>query len=100
MFWVLTTSHARQQLKRNFRLIGKRADQLSEKEAKLVNQFLQYSETLRAVYEWKEAFITWYDCCGNHRLAVKGFERWIEQGEQIDHPTVQNCLKTMNNWQE
>ncbi|WP_338062516.1 transposase [Sporosarcina limicola] len=44
--------------------------------------------------------MTWYDCSGNHRLAVKGFERWIEQGEQIDYPAVQNCLKTMNNWQE
>lgn len=75
-------SHARKQLKQNFRLLGKRADQLTEKEAKLVDQFLKYSDVLRAVYEWKEAFITWYDCSPSHALAVIGFSRWIEQGEK------------------
>lgn len=91
---------ARQQLKRHFRLLGKRADQLTDKETELINQFLQYSDVLRAVYEWKEAFITWYDCSSNHTLAVKGFVRWIKQGEQINSSAVQSCLKTMKNWQE
>jgi len=94
------TPRARQQLKQNHRLLGKRNDQLSEKEAQLVHQFLQYSEILRAVYEWKEAFITWYDCSASHTLAELGFVRWLSQGEQIEHPAVQECLKTMKNWQE
>lgn len=91
---------ARHQLKQNCRILGKRADQLSEKETKLISQFLQYSEILRLVYEWKEAFITWYDCSASHALAEKGYARWLEQGEQIDHPAVQHCLKTMKNWRE
>ena len=94
------TPRARQQLKQNNRLLGKRNDQLSDKEVGLVNQFLQYSTDLRAVYEWKEAFITWYDCSANHALAEVGFVRWLDQGEQIGHPAVQECLKTMKNWQE
>lgn len=90
----------RQQLKQNYRLLGKRADQLSEKVAAMVNQFLQYSDALRAVYKWKESFITWYDCSASHALAVTGFARWIEQESRIEHPAVQDCLKTMKNWQE
>lgn len=89
------SSRAPQQLKQNFRLLGKRADQLSKKEAKLIHQFLQYSDILRAVYEWKEAFITWYDCSASHVLAVSGFARWIKQEEKIVCPAVQKCLKTM-----
>lgn len=91
---------ARQQLKQNHRLLGKRNDQLSDKEAGFVNQFLQYSEVLRAVYEWKEAFITWYDCSASHALAEMGFVRWLNQGEQMEHHAVKECLKTMKNWQE
>ncbi|ANU12059.1 hypothetical protein BBH88_18245 [Planococcus antarcticus DSM 14505] len=93
-------SRARHQLKQHHRILGKRADQLSEKENKLVSQFLQYSEVLRKVYEWKEAFITWYDCSASHSLAEKGYARWLEQGEQIEHFAVQNCLKTMKNWRK
>lgn len=92
--------HARKQLKQNFRLLGKRADQLTGKEVKLVEQFLSYSDVLRAVYEWKEAFITWYDFSPSHAIAVIGFSRWVEQGGKIDSPAVQTCLKTMKNWQE
>ncbi|MEK5061728.1 hypothetical protein MHB81_25680 [Paenibacillus sp. FSL H7-0326] len=29
-----------------------------------------------------------------------GFKRWLEQGENIDHPAVRSILKTMRNWQE
>lgn len=94
------TPRARQQLKQNHRLLGKRNDQLSDKEVGLVNQCLQYSEVLRAVYEWKEAFITWYDCSASHALAEVGFARWLDQGEQIEHPAIKECLKTMKNWQE
>ncbi|HEY4549327.1 MAG TPA: ISL3 family transposase [Bacillus sp. (in: firmicutes)] len=94
------TPRARQQLKQNHRLLGKRNDQLSDKEVGLVNPFLQYSEVLRAVYEWKEAFITWYDCSASHALAEVGFARWLDQGEQIEHPAIKECLKTMKNWQK
>ena len=94
------SSRARQQLKQNHRLLGKRNDQLTDNEAILVNQFLQYSEVLCAVYEWKESFITWYDCSASHALAELGFVRWLDQGEQIGHSAVQECLKTMKNWQK
>jgi hypothetical protein len=52
------------------------------------------------VYEWKEAFIEWYDGSSTYEYAQLGFVRWLAQGDQIDHVAVQNGLKTMRNWQE
>ncbi|MCY9594079.1 transposase [Paenibacillus chitinolyticus] len=65
---------ARQQLKHHYRLLGKGADQLSEREAGLVKQFLQYSDILCAVYQWKEMFITWM-CL--KRMCLKSVDKEI-----------------------
>nr|WP_084411111.1 transposase [Paenibacillus glacialis] len=59
---------------------------------------LAYSSVLRNSWEWKEAFTTWYDNSPNVQVAIEG--RWCELGEQIDHVSVKNTLKTMRNWQE
>nr|WP_246079696.1 transposase [Paenibacillus piri] len=62
---------------------------------------LNYSPLLRRVWEWKEAFTTWYDCSPNFAVAKLGFERWCKQGDQIiDHTAVRSTLKTMCNWKE
>ncbi|MCP1187260.1 hypothetical protein [Paenibacillus sp. 1781tsa1] len=50
---------------------------------------------LRSVWEWKESFSQWYDCSTNVNAARLGFNRWLEQGENIDHPAVQSTLKTI-----
>ncbi len=94
------SSRARQRLKQHHRVLGKRRDQLSDDEQTLVRQLLHYSDVLQEVYEWKEAFIKWYDCSSTYEYAQLGFICWLNQGKQIDHVAVQDCLKTMTNWQE
>ncbi|WP_397376557.1 transposase [Paenibacillus sp. MER 180] len=49
--------------------------------------------------EWKEVF-TRYDCASSFAVGRLGFDRWCEQGTQIDHTAARNTLKTMCNWKE
>lgn len=91
---------AKAHLKTNHRLLNPPSESLDEENAKKLETILNYSPLLRSVWEWKEAFTTWYDCSPSYAVAKLGFERWCRQGEQIEHPTVQRTLKTMRNWQE
>ncbi|QTH46737.1 ISL3 family transposase [Cohnella sp. LGH] len=91
---------AKTYLKANHRLLNPPAESLSEESAKKLDTMLNYSPLLRSMWEWKEAFTTWYDCSPNYTVAKLGFERWCTQGDQIDHAAVQSALKTMRNWQE
>lgn len=91
---------AKKDLKQHFRILGKRCDQLTGEEQRILQRLLQYSKILRQVYVWKEAFIDWYDCSSTYELSKKGFVRWLAQGDTIEQPAVQSCLKTMRNWQE
>ncbi|WP_228548390.1 ISL3 family transposase [Sporosarcina obsidiansis] len=91
---------AKKDLKQHFRILGKRNDQLSVEERAVLERLLQYAPILRRVYEWKEMFIDWYDCSSSYRRAKKGYQCWLKKGEAINHPTVQNCLKTMYNWRD
>lgn len=66
-----------------------------------INEMLDIPELqIHQIWEWKEAFTKWYDYSPNVQIAIKGFVRWCEQGEQIDHEAVNNALKRMRNWQE
>lgn len=94
------TPFAKKDLKKHARILGKRNDQLSAEERDILNRLLGYASILRQVYQWKEAFIDWYDYSSTHKYAVMGFQRWLDQGEMINHSAVQKCLKTMCNWQE
>ena len=91
---------AKKDLKKHFRLLGKRHDQVTSKEQTILQRLLFYSPLLKSVYLWKEAFIEWYDCSATYELAKKAFSRWLKEGEQIEHPAVQDCLATMKNWQD
>jgi transposase len=91
---------ARKHLKEHHRILGKRNDDLSDKERVILKELLHYSDELREVYEWKEAFIEWYDGSSSYELAKIGFERWLDQGRTCMHSAVQACLRTMNNWKE
>lgn len=90
---------AKKDLKKHFRILGKRNDQLTSNERMIFQRLLTYSSLLKRVYWWKEAIIEWYDCSSTYELAKKGFQRWLKVGEQIEHPAVQACLSTMQNWQ-
>lgn len=90
---------AKAYLKANHRLLNPPAESLSEESRKRLETLLNYASLLRTVWEWKEAFTTWYDCSPNFAVAKLGFERWCEQGERIDHAAVRSTLRTMRNWQ-
>nr|WP_249861927.1 ISL3 family transposase [Paenibacillus konkukensis] len=91
---------AKAYLKANHRLLNPPSESLDEQSRKKLDAILNYSRLLRSVWEWKEAFTTWYDCSPGYTVARMGFERWYSQGEQIEHAAVQCVLKTMRNWQE
>jgi len=89
---------AKAQLKSHHRLLNPPGDELNEESRQRLNMLLSYSPLLRSVWEWKEAFTTWYDCSPSVAIAESGFERWCAQGDRIDHPAVKSTLKTMRNW--
>ncbi|SCW66082.1 Transposase [Paenibacillus tianmuensis] len=94
------SSRAKAHLKANHRLLNPPAESLGEESKKRWEALLNYSPLLRSVWEWKEAFTTWYDCSPDLAIARLGFERWCEQGDRIDHAAVRSALKTMRNWKE
>lgn len=87
-------------LKVHHRLLNPPAESLREEDRKRLEMMLNYSSLLRSVWQWKEAFTIWYDCSPSFAVAKLGFERWCEQGDQIDHAAVQSALRTMRNWKE
>lgn len=91
---------AKAYLKANHRLLNPPAESLNEESRKRLETLLSYSPLLCSVWEWKEAFATWYDRSPNFVVARLGFDRWCEQGDRIDHPAVRSTLKTMRNWKE
>lgn len=94
------STRAKAILKSHHRLLNPPMDQLSEQSKSQLEILLTFSSLLRSVWEWKESFSQWYDCSPNINVARLGFNRWLEQGENIDHPAVRSTLKTMRNWQE
>lgn len=91
---------AKAYLKANHRLLNPPVDTLSEESEKRLEALLNYSLLLRSVWDWKEAFTTWYNYSPSYAVAILGFERWCEQGDRIDHAAVRSTLKTMRNWKE
>lgn len=91
---------AKAHLKTSHRLLNPPAETLDEESRKRLKVLLGYSSLLRKVWEWKEAFTAWYDCSPDFAVARRGFARWCEQGDSIDHAAVRSTLKTMRNWQE
>lgn len=87
-------------LKSHHRLLNPPADSLPDKSRTQLNQLLAFSQLLREVWEWKEAFSHWYDYSPNIHVAKLGFTRWCQQGEGIEHEAVQSALRTMRNWEE
>jgi len=60
---------AKAYLKANHRLLNPPAELLSEESRKRLETLLSYSPLLRSVWEWKEAFTTWYDCSPSFAVA-------------------------------
>lgn len=91
---------AQKRVKSKARLLNKRAEDLTEEERSIVQECLSYDARLAATYEWKENFITWYDCAPSVKVAETWFERWYNDGKSIGLDVVDECLKTMSNWKE
>ncbi|WP_409347100.1 transposase [Paenibacillus sp. MBLB4367] len=83
---------AKAYLKANHRLLNPPAESFNEDSKKRLKTLLSYSPLLRSVWEWKEAFTTWYDSSPTFTVAKQGFERWFEQGDRINHAAVRSAL--------
>lgn len=84
-------------LKRDHRLLNPPGDSLSEKSKIRLNAVLAFSPLLRK--DWKVAFSYCYEYSPNVQVAVTGFHRWLQQGDNMEHESVQSTLKTMRNLQ-
>lgn len=89
---------AKKHLKANHHLLNPRSESISDANQQILHELLGYSTLLRQVYEWKEAFNEWYDYSPDVRLAEIRFDRWCEQGEQLNNSAVTTCLRTMRKW--
>jgi transposase len=87
-------------LKQKKFILSKRNDQLTADEKLILEQLLHMSSELKKVYEWKEALIEWYDCCTNINQAEIVFDRWLNYGDSLSIPEVENALKTFKNWRQ
>ncbi|WP_269411525.1 transposase [Lentibacillus daqui] len=88
----------RKQLKRHHRQLEIRYDDLSAEYQAIVQTIVNYDDRLKAVYNWKEAFIDWYTSSTNAKQAELTLKQWYQQGHRITH-TVESCIKTIQNWE-
>lgn len=88
-------SRAKSMLKARQRLLNPQKASLSNEKQEEFNEILRYSLVLQQVHAWKEAFAEWYDHSPDVSTADLRLDRWLEQGEQIQHPAVHACLKTI-----
>jgi len=91
-------ARARAKLKAKHRLLNPQTVSLSPGQQQELQEILSYSPFLQQVHAWKEAFGEWYDCAPDVKTATIWLDRWLEQGERLQHPAVAACIKTMRNW--
>lgn len=94
------TPAARTLLKRNKSVLEKRNEYLTLKEIDILKQLLSLSSDLKAVYEWKEQLIVWYDCCSSIIQAENLFDKWCKQGHSLNIPEIERALITFENWKQ
>lgn len=85
-------------LKKYHGLLNPREESLTEQSKQIVRELLGYSDLLAQVYCWKENLNQWYDY-SSAPFASSQFESWCKKGDSIKHPAVDQCLRTMRNWQ-
>ncbi|MFC4769299.1 transposase, partial [Effusibacillus consociatus] len=89
---------ARANLKAKHRLLNPQTASLPTEKQPELQEILSYSPLLQQVHAWKEALGEWYDCTPDAKVAAIWFERWLEQGERLQHPAIAACIKTMRNY--
>jgi Transposase and inactivated derivatives len=86
---------AKAYLKANHRLLNPPAESLSEESGKRLETLLSYSPLLRSVWEWKEAFSTWYDCSPALPLPngdlIVGASKAIESTTPLSEARLRQC---------
>jgi transposase len=85
-------------LKTKHRLLNPRAASLPADQQQELKDLLRYSPLLQQAHAWKEAFAAWHDCSPDVLTAQIRLDRWLHQGEALQHPAVTACLKTLRNW--
>lgn len=94
------TPYARTLLKRNKSILEKRNENLTLKEMSILDQLLSFSSQLKAVYQWKEELIEWYDCCTNVTQAKNLFYKWCNKGHSLNIQEIEVALITFENWSQ
>ena len=84
-------------LKQNKKILEKRNDALNSSEKKVLKKILLLSSELEKAYWCKENLIDWYDY-SNSSNAYTLLERWINEGENLNIPELNEALKTFRNW--
>lgn len=84
-------------LKHNKKLLEKRNDSLNNSERLLLKRILHLSSELEDAYWLKEDLIEWYEF-SNKKNALNLLEKWIQHGESLGIPEVDEALKTFRNW--
>jgi|HigsolmetaGSP11D_1036233.scaffolds.fasta_scaffold17050_2 transposase len=92
------SARARANLKAKHRLLNPQAASLPSEKQRELQEILSYASLLQQVYAWKEALGEWYDGAPDAKVAAIWFDRWLEQGELLQHPAVAACIKTMRHW--
>ena len=91
---------AKANLKAKHRLLNPREASLPAEKQQELKEILGYSTLLQQVHAWKEAFGEWYDSSPDANAANIRLDRWLNQGELLQHPSVAACLKTIRNWRQ
>ncbi|MFK4435524.1 ISL3 family transposase [Paenibacillus sp. RC21] len=92
------SSRAKANLKAKHRLLNPKEESLSVERHKELKEILDYSSLLGQAHAWKESFNEWYDCSPDVNTANRWLETWFVQGEQMQHPAIDACVKTIRNW--
>jgi len=87
-------------LKRNKHLLNKRGDSLDLGQRQQLKRLLACSTELKAIYDFKEQLIDWYDLSFDYESAKNGFRSWLKKGHELKIPEVTTSLKTFVNWQD
>ena len=84
-------------LKRHKNLLNQRWDELKEKDQTKLRKLLSFSNELADVYQIKEQLIDWYELSDSSN-SYRRLNKWIEKGESLNIPELNEGLKPFKNW--
>jgi len=81
-------------------LLVKNSENLTNEEREQLAQMLAVSPELKACYELKEAFRTWFEQSADRETAASGLLDWQARAKATGLRSLQAFVKTLDNWRE